>query len=546
MKISFLGLLLFCFGMSRAQTNYLSYEQMTEKLQTIAKNQPLVSLQSIGKSASGKDIWALELGNKEARKPALLLVASLDGSHPAGAQISYLMIEKWLKNDTMKAWLQNHQLYVIPMASPDAIPNSKQKTLFEKRGNAKTTDDNRNGKPNDDPYEDLNNDGFITQMRIESPKGTLIAWEKDPRVLIPADISKGQAGKYLLLSEGIDNNKNELFNEDASEGVNIDQNFAYNYSIFQKGSGLYAVSEAETKALMDFVYAHPEIYGVFTFAHYNNLAEPIKFDSKATSERIIRDLLENDVKTHNFLQDIYVNKAGLKDGKSIPFQGGNFPQTAYFHAGKMSLASPGWWLPKIETPKDTTQKEVPKNKKEKEEETPALANFLQWADQNQADVFVPWKAINHPDFPNQKVEVGGLKPFALHNPPVKFLDSIAEKHLIFMDEWFKAFPKMVVATQKVEKLDADLFRITISLVNKGLLPTSASLAQKIRFTSKYKTELVLQNNQNRLSGNKIEFDEAIQPNETITYSWLISGRGKVVLKTGCATTGVQEISFDLK
>jgi hypothetical protein len=84
------------------------------------------------------------------------------------------------------------------------------------------------------------------------------------------------------------------------------------------------------------------------------------------------------------------------------------------------------------------------------------------------------------------------------------------------------------------------------LVNKGSLPTYTSLANNIRFTSKYKTTLVLQNNQNRLSGNKIEFDEAIQPNETITYSWLISGRGTVVVKTGCATTGVQEITFDLK
>jgi hypothetical protein len=546
MKNAILGLFLMCFCISNAQSDYVSYDQMTTRLQSISKQNPQATVQSIGKSASGKDIWVMQLGSNPSSKPALLVVGGLDGAHPAGAQISVLMIEKWLKNDSMKKWLQNHQIFFIPVASPDALMNFKQKLIFEKRGNSKITDDDRNGKPNDDPYEDLNNDGLITQMRIESPKGTHIVWEQDPRVLIPADASKGQVGQYLVLSEGIDNNKNEIFNEDASEGVNIDQNFAYQYPIFEKGSGLYAVSESETKALMDFVYAHPEIYGVLTFGPYHNMAEATKFDSKTASERIVKSLLEDDVKTINKLQDFYQNKAGLKDGKTISFQGGNFPQTAYFHAGKMSVATPGWWVPKVEKPKDTSQTEKPKEKKKESEKDPELAQFLQWADQEQADVFVPWKSINHPDFPNQKVEVGGIKPFVLQNPPLKFLDSVAEKHIVFMDEWLKAMPTIVVSKQKVEKIDQDLYRITLSVVNKGLLPTYTSLADKVRFTSKYKTEMVLQKNQKIVSGKKITLDKALQPDQELTYSWLVSGRGKVIVQSGCATTGVQEITFDLK
>uniref|UniRef100_UPI004048F071 M14 family metallopeptidase n=1 Tax=Flavobacterium sp. TaxID=239 RepID=UPI004048F071 len=544
MKVQILGFFFMWFGFSIAQSDYLSYDQMTTKLQAISNANALSSLQSIGKSASGKDIWALQLGVKDAKKPALLIVASLDGKHPAGSQISLLMVEKWLKNTDMQKWLQSNQIFVIPMASPDAMPS--QKPLYEKSGNSKTTDDDRNGKTNDDPYEDLNKDGFITQMRIESPKGTHIVYEEDPRVLIPADASQGQIGKYLVLTEGTDNNKNEIFNEDASDGVVIDKNFAYNYPIFDKGSGLYAVSESETKALMDFVYAHPEIYGVLTFGPYNNLAEATKFDSKSASGRLISSLLEEDVKSFNMLQDFYQNKANLKDGKTIPFQGGNFPQTAYFHAGKMSVASPGWWFPKVEIPKDSTQNDADKKKKKDDVVTPDLAKFLQWSDQEGHDVFVPWQTIQHPDFTNQNVEIGGLKPFAMLNPPMKYLDSIAEKHLIFIDEWLKAMPKVVVSAQKIEKIDTDLFRITLSVANKGLLPTYTSIANRIRFTSKFKTEIVLQNNQNRVSGKKIAIENAIQPDQELTYSWLISGRGKVVVKTGCATTGEQEITFDLK
>jgi hypothetical protein len=49
-----------------------------------------------------------------------------------------------------------------------------------------------------------------------------------------------------------------------------------------------------------------------------------------------------------------------------------------------------------------------------------------------------------------------------------------------------------------------------------------------------------------LSGKKISLESALQPDQELTYSWLIAGRGKVTVKTGCATTGEQEISFDLK
>jgi hypothetical protein len=31
---------------------------------------------------------------------------------------------------------------------------------------------------------------------------------------------------------------------------------------------------------------------------------------------------------------------------------GNFAQTAYFHAGRFSFSTPGWWVPKVEAKKD--------------------------------------------------------------------------------------------------------------------------------------------------------------------------------------------------
>jgi hypothetical protein len=76
-------------------------------------------------------------------------------------------------------------------------------------------------------------------MRIEDPTGAYIISKEDPRVMVKADPSKGEVGKYILLSEGIDNDKDGVFNEDGVGGVNIDKNGTYDYPFFTQGSGEY-------------------------------------------------------------------------------------------------------------------------------------------------------------------------------------------------------------------------------------------------------------------------------------------------------------------
>jgi len=36
------------------------------------------------------------------------------------------------------------------------------------------------------------------------------------------------------------------------------------------------------------------------------------------------------------------------------------------------------------------------------------------------------KQVSHPDFPNQKVEVGGITPYKMINPPYNMVDSISK------------------------------------------------------------------------------------------------------------------------
>ena len=547
MRKKILFLFVLCFGITHAQTDYLSYENLSKSLKALDAKSKYCTVKSIGKSSGGKEIWMLTLSESTIAKPALLITAGLDGKHRAGTLITIKMIESLLNDDKLATILKEKTLYFVPAANPDAIDAAFAAIKMEKRGNDTKTDDDRDGKSGEDPFEDLNKDGLITQLRIEDVTGSFIESPEDSRVLIKADPTKNQVGRYVLISEGIDTDKDGMFNEDFSEGVNIDKNFTFDYPAFEKGAGVYAASEPETRALLDFLYLNQNIYGVLTFGMHNNLSETPKYDSKLTSARIIKGWLEKDIKAAEQVSKLYTQKAAIKDGPKMPMTKGNFVQTAYFHAGRFSFSTPGWWIPKVETKKDSIDSKVEKPKDKDKEEVNAEISFLKWADsQNVNDVFVNWSVINHPDFPNQKVEVGGLVPYALNNPPANFLAEVATKHLFFIEEFLAAMPKIETNIPEIKKINDNLYRVTIKVANKGLLPTYTEIGDKIRFISKMKTEIVLQKNQLMVSGRKYFIRNNMQADESEEYSWLISGKGTVTITTGCATAGFKEVLVDLK
>ena len=137
-------------------------------------------------------------------------------------------------------------------------------------------------------------------------------------------------------------------------------------------------------------------------------------------------------------------------------------------------------------------------------------------------------------------------PYTLNNPPAKYLEERTAKHQLFLEEFLAAMPTIETTTPLVEKVQNDLYRITIKVVNKGLLPTYTEIGDKIRFVSRMKTELLLAKNQSMVSGRKYFLRNTMQPNESEEYSWLIAGSGKVTIQTGCATTGIKELIVELK
>src|SRR5690606_25628495 len=156
----------------------------------------------------------------------------------------------------------------------DASEQYFNKLRYARSGNARSTDDDRDGKVNEDPYEDLNNDGKISWIRIADPTGMYMENPEDPRSLILANPAKGEKGKYLLYTEGIDNDHDGSWNEDGEGGVHFNKNMSFNYPNFVAGSGEHMVSEPENRALLDHLFEMFNVHTVLTFGPYNNLSNP--------------------------------------------------------------------------------------------------------------------------------------------------------------------------------------------------------------------------------------------------------------------------------
>ena len=86
-------------------------------------------------------------------------------------------------------------------------------------------------------------------MRVHDPTGKYMAHPQDPRILIEAEADKNEQGRFRILTEGIDNDKDGKFNEDGPGGVDFNRNFTFEYPYFQAGAGPSQVSETETRAV---------------------------------------------------------------------------------------------------------------------------------------------------------------------------------------------------------------------------------------------------------------------------------------------------------
>jgi hypothetical protein len=539
-----------------AQDQYRDYTQLSQKTEALARNYPaLCSLKSLVKTAGGKDVLVLTIGTGEKdRKPGIAIVGGIEGNYIAGRELALGFAESLLRDSEksdIKKILSSITFYVFPDISPDASEQYFSGLKYEKVTNSRSTDDDRDFLFDEDPYEDLNDDGLITLIRVSDPSGTLIESDEDSRIMVAADLSKGQKGSYFVYSEGIDNDKDGEFNEDGPGGVTANRNFTYNYEEYGLNSGYHAISEPETKAVADFLFDHFNIYSTIAFGPQDNLGQALKASEKQAEftsfeqgsgrgtgmlrgasrepvDRRITAILKKDEIINKLVSEKYHEITGAKGAPSAVQTTGNFMDWAYYHYGRYSFSTPGWWYP---------------SEKGKNSETA----FLKYAEKKGiTDPFVPWTEIKHPDFPGKKTEAGGIKPFLMNNPPADTLGDLISKHYRFITSVAEMHPELEFIDTKIENTGDNLFRITLKIHNRGIFATTSEAGAANQWTRIMRMTIETSQGQSLLSGQKIQRIQRLDSGATAEFSWLISGKGSIVLTAGAINVGTIKTTLELK
>jgi len=440
-----------------------------------------VKTQQIGTSRSGKSIIVAQFGDENS--PAVLVTGNVDGDYLVGTELAMRLIED-LKSGKIKR--NGKSIFVVPMPNPDATNFILGKNGYSTTFNQLKNDDDNDLKINEDGPNDLNNDGWISQLRITDSSGLYKPSEKAPNLLVKVDPLKNEEGQYRVLNEGKDDDGDGKLDEDGYGGVTINKNFTYNYDYFGVGSGVNQASEPETRALIDFVIDHQNILMTVNFSKYDNLhknwsAKKVKVSEYKRPLKAFDRMPKEDVDGYKLFSNLW--KQDHKDWKvSAENRGqGTFHDWAYFHGGRWSIAANGWNFKQIaieKTVKDESKDKTKKKKASKSSDTKEARLIANAKEKRLQGAVVPWTKISHPDFADEKVEVGGFRLAYLNNPDLAvFAETKSSEYVASLTT---LFPKLKVS-QTVKKLGKDLYRVTLKVKNTGKLPTQSAMGKLSRW-----------------------------------------------------------------
>ncbi|MFW5756854.1 MAG: M14 family zinc carboxypeptidase, partial [Tangfeifania sp.] len=156
---------------------YYTYEEMIEAMEVLHEAYPeMTELELVGKSEEGREIWALTINNPETgdefEKPGVYIEGNIHGNEIQAGEVclyyANMLLTKYDENEKIKKAVDRNAHYIIPVVNVDG------RYYFFEEGNTPSTnrglrvpiDDDGDGLFDEDPPDDLNGDGNITQMRI--------------------------------------------------------------------------------------------------------------------------------------------------------------------------------------------------------------------------------------------------------------------------------------------------------------------------------------------------------------------------------------------
>ncbi len=481
---------------------FYRYNELTRLLKAYAKEYPnLIRMESIGRSHEGRDVWLVTATNfrsgPDTEKPGFWVDGNIHASEvTASACALYLiqsLVTRYRKDADITQALNTRAFYIVPRVNPDGA----EWALADR---PKVIRSGTRPYPFDeDPIEglvaneDINGDGRLLSMRIPDPHGGWKPHPDDPRLMIRRDPVESGGIYYRLLPEGLIENFDGVTIQPAKGkyGLDFNRNFpvAWRPEADQHGAGPYPTSEAETRNLVEFVTAHPNITGSISL-HTMSAVLLRPYDDRSDDEFPAEDLWTyKKIGDKGTAMTGYPNVSTFHDFKYHPKEvtTGGFDTWAYDQRGVFSWTVE-FWSP-IRQAGIEKYKFIDWFRDHPLEDDLKL---MKWNDEAlKGKGFLPWKPFNHPQL--GKVEIGGWDWLHMwSNPPLKFL----EKEIAPFPDWIVwhalISPRLELHSAEVFPAGKDTFRVRLVVQNTGWLPSYVTKkALEKKFTRGVVAEIAL-------------------------------------------------------
>jgi hypothetical protein len=495
-------------GVTLTFDRYHSADVMYAWLDRWAEEYPnLVDLYEVGRSFEGRPIMQVTLTNKETGPATDKPAAFFEGGRHSGEVTSSesvlwlirYLLDRYGTDDQITRLLDTKAIYLKPENNPDGS-NLYLHTAQRNRSSVRPYDSDRDGLLDEDPYEDLDGDGIIYDLRWkvregEEGEGNAVIDERDPTGRLMKRTPEGE-GDWIVVSEGIDNDGDGDFNEDGIGGLDLHRNYPENWrpdrgrdatrrGWTQSGAGDFPLSEPETRATVLWLLTHPNV----SVANSMDTRVPMHLRPPSTSKSAER-MFPQDLAYYEYFDSLGLSITGYPWAGDVydtymtrvptnPMTGdpteprplfGHGPDFGYFYYGAIWYGDELWNGGRM---KDY-------NGDGEYDEFDALT----WDDEeNGGRGFREWEPFEHPDLGT--VEIGGFRPkFFSQNAPAEDLEQWISVEALFNLELAKHLPQIENVEVDVERTDqtsdSSTYRVTVSWTNGGKLPTALAQAQLVK------------------------------------------------------------------
>jgi hypothetical protein len=431
-----------------------------------------VTLESIGKSVQGRDMWLVTLNNPAtgpaSSKPAMYVDGNTHANEVQGTEVVVYLIDFLLANygrlERVSELLDRAAFYFVPVVNPDgrALWFAGPATPHFPRTVMVPVDDDRDGLVDEDAYDDLDGDGVITQMRKKVPlgQGRFRLHPKDPRILAP--VEDDELGDYVSFGpEGLDNDGDGRINEDTVGYVDPNRTWGYGWEpeYVQEGAGPYPLGIPETRAIATWALTADNVAAAQSFHNNGNMI------LRGPGAKAHPPYPRADVRVYDLIgeegQRMLPGYRYLLSWRDLYTTYGSTDDHFYRVHGAVTFTNELYEAP---TDLDGDEETSP-------EEQMEFNDLLTLGRQ-----FVAFKEVEHPQYGT--VEVGGFRQDVGRVPEGWMLAEEVHRNAAFVLLHAHHLPKLSFGEAKAEAEGRDLWRLEVTVVNERAIPSVTAWARQ--------------------------------------------------------------------